>query len=66
VITKQLEAEGFDGVSRGTIENWRRRDKWDGWGGVEAIKAVAKQIRIATPSWSSGRNMGDGPSSGGG
>jgi hypothetical protein len=44
-ISKQLEAEGFDGVSRGNVENWRRRDKWDATGGVEAIKAVAKQIR---------------------
>ena len=24
-IKKQLEAEGFEGVSRGNIENWRRR-----------------------------------------
>jgi hypothetical protein len=44
-ISKQLEAEGFDGVSRGNVENWRRRDKWDAEGGVEAIKAVTKQIR---------------------
>jgi hypothetical protein len=44
-IRKQLEAEGFEGVSRGSVENWRRRDKWDAEGGVEAIKAVAKQIR---------------------
>jgi hypothetical protein len=46
-IRKQLEAEGFEGVSRSNVENWRRRDKWDAGGGVEALKAVAKQIRKA-------------------
>jgi hypothetical protein len=46
-IRKQLEAEGFEGVSRSHVENWRRRDKWDGRGGGEALKAVAKQIRTA-------------------
>jgi hypothetical protein len=43
-IRKQLLTEGED-IPRPTIENWRRRDKWDATGGVEAIKAVAKQIR---------------------
>jgi hypothetical protein len=45
-IRKQLLTEGED-IPRPTIENWRRRDKWDAIGGVEAIKAVAKQIRRA-------------------
>jgi uncharacterized protein YjcR len=47
-IKKQLEAEGFD-IPPGTIENWRRRDKWDGRGGVEALKAVASSIGREKP-----------------
>jgi hypothetical protein len=43
-IRKQLLTEGED-IRRPTIENWRRRDKWDATGSVDAIKAVAKQVR---------------------
>jgi len=42
-IRKQLEAEGFEGVLRGNIENWRRRDKWDAGAASRPLRPLPKR-----------------------